>query len=248
MYNCHMKRQSSKLQIKGFIPNSLLDWDGKIVSTIYTPYCNFRCPFCQNAGLVLNPQKLETIPFKTVENYLRNNKKWVDGVCVTGGEPCMYKDLPQFLSKIKKLGVSVKLDTNGGFPVLLKNIIDKKLVDYIALDIKAPLELASYSKAIGVSNPKNLENVKKSIKLIIDSGIDYEFRTTVVPTLHTEKDIEEIARFIKEARKYALQNFSNKGEILGPKFKNIKPYHIEILYRMQRIASVHVENCIVRGS
>ncbi len=129
-----------------------------------------------------------------------------------------------------------------------KDIINKKLVDYIALDIKAPLDLSSYSESIGVKNPKILENVKKSIKLIMDSDIDYEFRTTVVPTLHEEKDIEEIAKFIKGAKKYALQNFSNKGEILDPKFKDIKPYHIEILYRMQRIASPYVKKCIVRGS
>lgn len=243
-----MKKHSDRLQIKGFIPNSLLDWDGKIVSTLYAPYCNFRCPFCQNAGLVLNPQKLETIPFRTIENYLKNNKKWVDGVCVTGGEPCMYKDLPQFLSKIKKLGILVKLDTNGAFPVMLEDIIKKKLVDYIALDVKAPLELTAYSKAAGIKNKKVIENVKKSIKLIMDCGIDYEFRTTVVPTLHAEKDIEEIAKFIKDAKKYALQNFSNKGEILDYKFKHVKPYHVEILHRMQRIAAYYVKNCIVRES
>ncbi len=241
-----MQRKSPELIIKGFIQNSLLDWDGKIVSTLYTPYCNFRCPFCQNAGLVLNPQELETIPFKTIENYLKNNKKWVDGVCITGGEPCMYKDLPQFLSKIKKLGILVKLDTNGAFPVMLEDIIEKKLADYIALDIKAPLELTAYSKSIGIENKKVLKNVKKSIKLIMDSHIDYEFRTTVVPTLHAEKDIEEIAKFIKGAKKYALQNFSNQGEILDFKFKHIKPYHMEILYRMQRITTVYMKNCIVR--
>lgn len=243
-----MKSESSKLQIKGFIQNSLLDWDGKIVSTLYTPYCNFRCPFCQNGELVLNPQKLETVPFKAIENYMKNNKKWVDGVCITGGEPCMYKDLPQFLARIKKSGMLVKLDTNGAFPVMLEDVIKKKLVDYIALDIKAPLESEAYSKAIGIKNPENLEDVKRSIELIMDSGIDYEFRTTVVPTLHKEKDIEEIAKFIKGAKKYALQNFSNQGEILDPKFKNVKPYHIEILQRMQRITSVYVKNCVVRGS
>jgi pyruvate formate lyase activating enzyme len=243
-----MKRQFSKLQIKGFIQNSLLDWDGKIVSTLYAPYCNFRCPFCQNGELVLNPQKLETIPFSVIEDYLKNNKKWVDGICITGGEPCMYKDLPQFLAKIKKLGILVKLDTNGGFPVLLESIINEKLADYIALDIKAPLNLESYSKSIGLKSEKAPENVKKSIKLIMESDMDYEFRTTVVPTLHTEKDIEEIAKFIKGAKKYALQNFSAQGEILDPKFKDVKPYHIEILHRMQRIASTYVESCIVRGN
>jgi pyruvate formate lyase activating enzyme len=243
-----MKRKRvSKLIIKGFIPTSLLDWDGKIVSTLYTPYCNFRCPYCQNAELVLNPKRLETIPFEVIEDYLTKNKKWIDGVCLTGGEPCMYKDLPEFIQKIRKLGVLVKLDTNGGFPIMLQDIIKKKLVDYIALDIKAPIDLSSYSKSTGVKNPKILEKVKKSIKLIMNSRIDYEFRTTVVPTLHKEKDIEKIAKFIKGAKKYALQNFSNKGEILDPQFKNVKPYHIEILRRMQKIASPYVKKCVVRG-
>ncbi len=243
-----MQRESTKLTIKGFIRNSLLDWDGKIVSTLYTPNCNFRCPFCQNAELVLTPEKLETIPLEVIGEYLKNNKGWVDGVCITGGEPCMYKDLPEFIREIRKLNMLIKLDTNGGFPVLLQDIIEKKLVDYVALDIKAPLDLASYSKVVGVNNPKVLENVKDSIKLIMDSGIDYEFRTTVVPTLHEEKDIEQIAKFIKGAKKYALQNFSTQGEILDPKFKDIKPYHIEILYRIQRIVSVYVKKCVVRGS
>ncbi len=242
-----MKRQPSKLQIKGFIQNSLLDWDGKIVSTLYTPYCNFKCPFCHNGEIVLNPQKLETIPFRVIEDYLKNNKKWVDGVCITGGEPCIYKDLPQFIAKIKKLGILVKLDTNGGFPIMLKDIIVKKQVDYIAMDIKAPLDLASYLQSIGVKNETVLENVKKSIKLIMESDIDYEFRTTVVPSLHNEKDIEEIAKFIKGAKKYVLQNFSAQGEMLCPKFKDVKPYHIEILHRMQRIASAYVKECVVRG-
>lgn len=160
----------------------------------------------------------------------------------------MYRQLPLFLSKIKKLGILIKLDTNGAFPIMLQNVIKKKLIDYIALDIKAPLKLTAYSEAIGINNPKNLENVKKSIKLIMDCNIGYEFRTTVVPTLHTEKDIEEIAKFIKGAKKYALQNFSNQGEILDAKFKHIKPYKIEILRRMQKIASCYVKNCVVRGS
>lgn len=242
-----MQSKPSKLIIKGFIQNSLLDWDGKIVSTLYTPQCNFRCPFCQNAELVLNSERLETVPFEVIENYLKKNKAWVDGVCITGGEPCMYKNLPEFIRGIRKLGMLIKLDTNGGFPVLLKDIIKRKLVNYIALDIKAPLDLSSYNESIGVKSPQVLEDVKRSIKLIMDSDVDYEFRTTVVPTLHEEKDIEKIAKFIKGAKKYALQNFSNKGEILDPKFEDIQPYHVEILYRMQRIVAPYVEKCVVRG-
>lgn len=236
-----------KLQIKGFIQSSLLDWDGKIVSTLYVPYCDFRCPYCQNAGLVLKPQELETVPFEVIKDYLKRNKKWIDGICLTGGEPCIFKDLPEFIKKVRDIGVMVKLDTNGAFPEMLQKIIKQKLVDYIALDIKAPLEQEAYTRAVGVSDKDVLKRVKESIKIIMDSGVDYEFRTTVVPILHKEKDIDEIAKFIKGAKKYALQNFSNQGEILDPEFKKIKPYPIKTLNKMQKLVSHYVDECVVRG-
>ena len=236
-----------KLIIKGFIQTSLLDWDGKIVSTLYTPHCNFRCPYCQNAGLIVGPEKLETISFKVIENYLRKNNKWIDGICLTGGEPCMYEDLPKFIQKIRKLDIMVKLDSNGSFPDMLAEVIDRKLVNYIAMDIKAPLDFKSYSKSACIKNPLILEKVKDSIKLIMNSDIDYEFRTTVVPTLHEEEDILRIAEFIKGAKKYAMQNFSTQGEILDPKFKKIKPYPIEKLNKIQKLVSSYVEKCVVRG-
>ncbi|MCK4904705.1 anaerobic ribonucleoside-triphosphate reductase activating protein [bacterium] len=236
-----------KLQIKGFIQNSLLDWDGKIVSTLYTPYCNFRCPYCHNGGLVLEPEKLESITFEEIKDYLEKNKKWVDGICLTGGEPCIFKDLPEFIQKIRDIGVMVKFDTNGTFPEMLQRIIDKKLVEYIAMDIKAPLDSEAYARSIGVGNKYMLDRIKKTIKIIMNSGLDYEFRTTVVPTLHTEEDIEKIAKSIKGAKKYALQNFSNKGEILDPKFAEIKPYYIETLQKMCDLASSYVDKCVVRG-
>ncbi|MCK4401564.1 anaerobic ribonucleoside-triphosphate reductase activating protein [bacterium] len=236
-----------KLVIKGFIQTSLLDWDGKIVSTLYTPHCNFRCPYCQNAGLIINPQKLETIPFRVIKDYLRRNNKWIDGICLTGGEPCMYKELPEFIQKIRELDIMVKLDTNGGFPDMLAEVINKKLVNYIAMDVKAPLDFLSYSKSTDIKNPLILEKVEDSIRLIMESDIDYEFRTTVVPTLHEEEDILRIAEFIKGAKKYAMQNFSSQGEILDPKFKKVKPYPIEKLNKIQKLVSSYVGECVVRG-
>ena len=237
-----------KLIIKGFIQTSLLDWDGKIVSTLYTPHCNFRCPYCQNAGLIINPEKLETIPFEVIKDYLRKNNKWIDGICLTGGEPCMYKNLPEFIQRIRELDMMVKLDTNGGFPDMLADVIEKKLVNYIAMDIKAPLDFPLYSKSTGIKNPLILKKVKDSIRLIMESDIDYEFRTTVVSTLHEEEDILRIAKFIKGAKKYAMQNFSAQGDILDPKFKKIKPYPIEKLNKIRKLVSPYVEKCVVRGS
>lgn len=234
-----------KIEIKGFIENSLLDWEGMIVSTLYTPHCNFKCPYCQNAGLVLNPDQYETVPLEKIINFLTKRKDWIEGICLSGGEPCLFEDLPDFLHKIRRAtGVKVKLDTNGTSPELLKSLIRNRLIDYVAMDIKAPLEQDKYNKAVGVK--VELKKIKESIKIIMKSGINYEFRTTVVPTLHTEEDIVEIARYIKGAGKFALQNFSNK-EVLDPKFKEIKPYTREDLKRMAKLATPYVSVCRVRG-
>ena len=235
-----------KILIKGLIEASLLDWDGKIVSTLYTPYCNFRCPYCQNAGLVVNPDQYETIPFGIISNFLISHRNWIDGICLTGGEPCFFEDLPEFLEKIRNLGMGIKLDTNGTFPEILRRVIDKGLVDYLAMDIKAPLNLDAYEKSTKIKSKELFEKVRESVNLIIDSGVDYEFRTTVVPNLHNEEDILEIAREIKGAKKYALQNFSNR-ETMDPEFQKILPYKIEKLEKIRKLNLQYVQCCVVRG-
>ena len=228
------------------IETSLLDWDGKIVSTLYTPYCNFRCPYCQNAGLVLNPGQYETIPFEVISNFLINHRNWIDGICLTGGEPCFFEDLPEFLEKIRNLGMEIKLDTNGTFPKMLQRVIDKGLVNYVAMDIKAPLNFNAYEESTRIKSKELLEKVRESIRLIIHSGVDYEFRTTVVPNLHSEEDILEIAREIGRAKKYALQNFSNR-ETMDPEFQKISPYKIEELEKICELCLQYVQCCVVRG-
>lgn len=235
-----------KIEIKSFIKNSLLDWDGKIVSVIYLGGCPFRCPFCHNTDLVINPQNLKTIEFEETANYLKQNKIFVDGVCVTGGEPCLYEGLPEFLNRFKSLGVLVKLDTNGFYPERLKEIINSNLADYIAMDIKAPLVEEKYSQACGIKNSELMSNVKNSINIIMNSPVDYEFRITVVPTLHSKEEILEVAKNVSGARKLALQNFLNH-ETLDPEFKNIKPYSIKQLQDMAEDAGNYVEKCVVRG-
>jgi pyruvate formate lyase activating enzyme len=195
------------LDVKGFIDISFVDWDGKISVVIFLPNCNFRCPFCHNVNLVLNPEKLETIPFEYIEDQLKKQKGWTDGVCITGGEPTLHSSLPDLCSRIKKMGFLVKLDTNGTNPTMLKELMDRKLLDYVAMDIKAPLAVEKYSKATGVNTEKLLENVKESIRLLMESSIDYEFRTTVVPTIHTLDDIKQISCSLKGCRKYVLQKF-----------------------------------------
>jgi len=235
-----------KIFIKGMIETSLLDWDGKVVSTLYTPYCNFRCPYCQNAGLVLNPDQYETIPFEVISNFLISHRNWIDGICLTGGEPCFFEDLPEFLGKIRNLGMEIKLDTNGTFPEMLKRVVDSGLVNYVAMDIKAPLTFDAYKKSTRINSKELFDKVRESINLIIHSKIDYEFRTTVVPSLHSDEDILEIARKIEGAKKYALQNFSNR-ETMDPEFQKIVPYKIEQLQEIRKLSLRYVQCCIVRG-
>ena len=208
------------MDVKGFVDISFVDWDGKISTVLFLPTCNFRCPFCHNVNLVLYSEKMDTIPFGYIEDQLKQEKGWADGVCITGGEPTLQGDLPELCSRIKKMGFMVKLDTNGTNPTLLKELMDMKLVDYVAMDIKAPLTIEKYSKATGVNAEKLLENVKESIRLLMESGIDYEFRTTVVPSIHSLEDIKQISRSLKGCRKYVLQKFdvSIGKTVLDPEF------------------------------
>lgn len=214
------------MEIKGIIDLSFVDWDGKTSSVLFLPNCNFRCPYCHNAALVLHPETEETTPFERVEDYLKKHRTWIDGICITGGEPALHSDLPDLCSKLKEIGFPVKLDTNGTNPMMVKALIEKGLVDYVAMDIKAPLTAEKYSKTIGVNAEKLLEKVKETVRILLGSKIDYEFRTTVAPTLHEEKDIEEICCSIKGCKKYVLQKFdiSVGKETLDPNFSKLKPY------------------------
>jgi len=195
------------MDIRGFIRTSLVDWDGEVVSTIFAPGCNFDCGFCYNHALVHHPETLKQISEETVLDYLKNNSDFVDGICISGGEATLQKDLYAFCRKVKEIGLKVKLDTNGSNPAILKKLIKDKLVDYVAMDVKAPLSAEEYEKVIGVKNNYLLDNVKESIRTLLNSDVDYEFRTTVVPTLHTEAKIKEMARSLAGCKKYVLQKF-----------------------------------------
>ena len=238
-----------KIEIKGIVYISMLDWDGKIVTTLFTPRCNFRCPFCHNAELVLHHAKHKKIPLFDIIYHLDKYKKWIDGICLTGGEPCLYEDIDVFLEKIRKCKPKVKLDTNGSFPNVIERLLKKKLVDYIAMDIKTRLDdcgtSANYEIAAGMKKIEKAK-IRKSIKLIMDSGVDYEFRTTVVPGIHTSEDILAIAGFIKGAKKYCLQNFQ-KSEALDPSYRKIQPYEAKDLEEMKVLVSKYVKECVVRS-
>jgi len=223
------------LEVKGHIPSSLLDYPGKICSVIFLPDCNFRCPFCQNPDLIIKPDKIPNVEHEKIFEHLKSRRKWLDGVCITGGEPCLHRSLPDFLSKIKKLGFLVKLDTNGTNPKMIKELIEKKLVDYIAMDIKAPLK--KYDKVARVKVNKNA--IQESIDLIINSSVDHEMRSTVLPKLHTKEDIIEMAKTIKKARKYVLQQFRSI-KTLDPKFKNCKSFSREQIESIERECNKYI--------
>lgn len=236
------------MEVKGFIDISLVDWDGKVSSIIFLPKCNMRCPYCYNAHLVLHPDKLPNIPFEEIEDYLKKNKGWIDGVVITGGEPTIHKDLPKICQRIKGLGLLVKLDTNGTNHAMMRELMDKRLVDYVAMDVKAPLTEEKYSKASGVSAKNLLEEIGETIDVLVNSGVDYEFRTTVVPNLHKEGDIKEICRKIRGCKKYAIQNYKTDVETIDPDFKNLKPFSEKEMETFLKTAKKFVSNTIVRGA
>ncbi len=236
------------MEIKGFIDVSFVDWDGKISSVIFLPNCNFRCPFCHNLNLVFNPEKLDTIPSEYIENQLNRQRGWTDGVCITGGEPTLHSDLPDLCSQLKRLGFLVKVDTNGTNPSMLKKLIKNGLIDYVAMDIKAPLTVEKYSKATGVNTEKLLEEVKESVEILLGSIMDYEFRTTVVPTLHEKEDIKQICHRLIGCKKYVLQKFdvSLGKETINPKFIKLKPFTDEKMQKFLTVAQKIIPNAKLR--
>jgi pyruvate formate lyase activating enzyme len=236
----------SDLEIKGFIETSFLDWDGKVVSTLYVAGCNFRCPFCHNSGLIEKPQDYETIPLARIQQFMLEHKDFLDGICLTGGEPCLHENrgLFEFLRRVKGLGFQIKFDTNGADPECLKKAIDQKIVDYIAMDVKGPLD-DRYDKLSGVKT--NLPRIKESIKIIMEKKVPYEFRTTVVPTLLETGDIEDIAKYIAGAEKFVFQQFAAE-HAWDEALRTIKPYFREKLDEMAAVAKLYVANTVIRGA
>ncbi len=195
------------MKIAGFKKQSLIDYSGNISSVVFTQGCNFRCSFCHNPDLVL-PEKFGNI-YKEEEifDYLEKYKNLLDAVCITGGEPTLHNDLPLFISKIKKLGLKVKLDTNGTNPNMLKSLISQKMLDFIAMDIKHQLKFDLYNKTVGNWISKDVfTKILYSINIIKNSKIDYEFRTTVVKGLHNKDDIKILKN--KFGKNYHIQNFN----------------------------------------
>lgn len=204
--------------IGGFQKLTLIDYPGKVATTVFTVGCNFRCPFCHNPDLVI-PERELVKQFRPVEKeffaFLGKRKGKLDGVCVTGGEPTLYPDLPAFIRRVKKMGFLVKLDSNGTNPEMLRELFREQLVDFVAMDIKNRKE--KYAETTGTESV-DMEKIHESVKLIMESGIPYEFRTTVVPGLHEESDFDAIAKWISGAPAYYLQPFRERT-ILNPSLR-----------------------------
>ncbi|HUV81034.1 MAG TPA: anaerobic ribonucleoside-triphosphate reductase activating protein [Patescibacteria group bacterium] len=231
------------MQIGGLQKITLIDYPGKVATTVFLTGCNFRCPFCYSSELVL-PEKIKRQPIISSRDFfkfLEKRKGLLEGVVICGGEPTLNEDLPQFCRKIKKLGYSVKIDTNGSNPEMLKKLIESGLADYIAMDIKAPKE--EYDESAGVK--VDVEKIQKSIDILKEGKVDYEFRSTIVPGLHTKEDVISMAEWLKGAKKYLLQDFRPE-KTLNPEFEKIKSLPKEFLLEIKEKIAGYFEICEVR--
>ena len=226
--------------IKGLQKTTLLDFPGKVACTVFTGGCNFRCPFCHNASLVLSYNEIPDISEGEFFDFLTKRRGILDGVCVTGGEPLLQKDIIPFLEHIRELGFKIKLDTNGSFPEKLREIGELGLIDYIAMDIKNCREKYEVTSGSATAAKKAFE----SIEYIMSSGIPYEFRTTVVKELHTSDDILSIAKSIEGADKYFLQAFEDSDEVIESGFS---AHDQATMFEMLERVKPYVKSCGIRG-
>jgi anaerobic ribonucleoside-triphosphate reductase activating protein len=208
------------MEIKGFLETSFVDWREKICAVLFLPSCNLRCPFCHNHELVLHPEQLSTFPWDYIRQRLTALRSWLDGVCITGGEPTLHPDLPELLFWIQGLGLAVKLDTNGTRPEMLEFLISKNLIDYLAMDIKGPLDQETYGRCAGVRI--SIPEIKRSMDFILSARVAGEFRTTIVPQWHTPPVLARMALELAKAPKWTHQEF-NPSLALDPALRSERP-------------------------
>jgi pyruvate formate lyase activating enzyme len=226
----------SNFGIKGFIPTSMVDWPGILSSVIFIGGCGFRCPACHNHGLVLDPASVDDVPLKDIIDYIRDKRNWIDGVTVTGGEPTLRKDLPRLLEILRSLGVMIKLDTNGSNPLMLDEIVHTGLVDSVSMDVKAPLDQETYSRACGVRAP--LEAIMRSVKILKLSDVDVTFRTTLIPGMVEEPELAQIKSFLGDSHRYIVQPFRNVS-VLAPDLRGAREFDMSRVERMKSIYEIH---------
>ena len=228
------------MKISGLQKLSLVDYDGHIACTIFTPGCNFACPFCHNSLLVTNIQENTFVKKEEIFSHLKKREGIIDAIVISGGEPTLQPDLVEFIKELRQMPISIKLDTNGTNLAVLKELVENNLIDYVAMDIKNSME--KYPQTI--DREIEISKIKDTISYIMNSGIDYEFRTTLVKNFHTEKDIEDIGKLLKGAKKYCLQKFVDNDNCIGKGLVEIPK--TEAL-AMQEMVKKYIPNTILRG-
>lgn len=227
--------------VHGFQKTTLLDYPGHLAATVFLAKCNFCCPFCHNSGLVLAPEQIESIDGAEVLKTLTKRKNILEGVCITGGEPTLNPELPEFIREIKELGLKVKLDTNGYKPDVIDKLIDDGLIDYVAMDIKAGR--TNYSEVAGVKSV-DIKRIEESVNIISEKSPDYEFRTTYVKGLHGEEDVYDIGEWLKGDHKYFIQNYKEVETVISPVYNSFSDWEIK---RIKEILSKTMTNVHIRG-
>lgn len=229
------------IKFHGLIKSSLVDYPEKLAATFFTGGCNLRCPFCHNSSLVLNPESQPYLEEEEIKDFLIRKTRYLDGICITGGEPLIQNGIIDFIKYLKSLGYLVKLDTNGSLPDKLQNLLDLNLLDYVAMDVKSDKE--GYALATGYEKI-NIENFDKSINILKNCKIDHEFRTTVVRELHSTQELINIAKWIGRDQKFYLQTFSDKGENI---IQGLHGYSAEEEKVMQDTLKSYIDFIKVRG-
>lgn len=229
------------MKIQGLQKLTLLDFPERVACTVFFAGCNFRCPFCHNASLVIDIPPVGEITEEEFFSFLKKRQGILDGVCITGGEPLLQPDMENFMRKIKALGYAVKLDTNGSFPDKLKTLVGKGLVDYVAMDIKNCPD--NYGVSAGVPT-LGIEAVKESVAYLKEGHVPYEFRTTVVKNYHTKENFEKIGQWIQGTEKYFLQNFVDSGDLIG---KDTEGCNEEEMNEFLKVVRKYVPETKLRG-
>lgn len=229
------------VKVHGFNKLTLLDYPGRLACTIFLGHCNFRCPFCHNAGLVLEPENEPVIPIEEILGTLKKRKGILDGVCITGGEPTVHKKLPEFIQQIKKMDYSVKLDTNGTNPQMVQDMVKAGLVDYVAMDIKNAPD--KYGETAGIARV-DLEAVNETVEFLKSGKVDYEFRTTVTRELHKKEDFLKIRKWLSGSRRYFLQAYKESEQVIHPVYSS---YSREQLENFRQLLLEEISQVEIRG-
>lgn len=229
------------MNIQGLNKTTLLDYPGNVAATIFMGGCNFKCPYCHNKDLVINPASLPAYTIEEVLSFLTKRKGILSGVCISGGEPTLQPFLSDFIAQIKELGYLVKLDTNGSHPEIIRDLLDQKLLDYIAMDIKSDL---SHYTQVTQSDQIKPEVIEESVNILKDCTVDYEFRTTVVKELHNSDIFYNISQWLKGAKAYYLQSYKENDNVISPGFS---AYSVKELNHFLNIVKATIPNSYLRG-